>query len=368
MDPIGIVRTRLVNQQIAGSKFTEVKDLVGWMGAMQAQDYAMSKWALGVRLPNTIIQQVDAAIDAGDVLRTHVLRPTWHLVSASDIYWMLALTAPQIKASLRSRHQQLELSETVLEQSSVLIEQALSGGNHLTREELLAEFKKANIAIDDNRASHLLLMAELDGLICSGAAKVGKSTYALLAERVPQSAPLSKDEALATLAKKYFSSRGPATIQDFVWWSGLSVGNAKKALEMVTSDFISQTIDSQTYWYTNSYSISTSKTGKELISLLPAYDEFIISYRDRQAALPFENFNRVVSTNGIFRPTLVVDGQVMGIWKRTTIKDKVRVEIEFFTPPGQEIQDRLGEEMTRYGDFLEKKAEIAWLVKAPMQS
>ena len=183
MDSTDIVIARLISQQITGSKFTTVKDLVGWMGALQAQDYAMSKWALGVRLPGAILQDIETAIDAGDILRTHVLRPTWHLVSASDIYWMLALSAPQIKSSLKSRHLQLGLSETVLKQSSTLIEKALSGGKHLTREELLAEFKNAKMATDDNRASHLLLMAELDGLICSGAAKAGKPTYALLAEQ-----------------------------------------------------------------------------------------------------------------------------------------------------------------------------------------
>ena len=366
MDSTDIVVARLISQQIAGSKFTTVKDLVGWMGALQAQDYAMSKWAVGMRLPSALLQDIETAIDAGDILRTHVLRPTWHLVSASDIYWMLALTAPQIKSSLKLRYLQLGLSETVLKQSSTLIEKALSGGKHLTREELLTEFKNAKMATDDNRASHLLLMAELDGLICSGAAKAGKPTYALLAERVPQSIPMTKEEALATLAKKYFSSRSPATLQDFVWWSGLSAGSAKMAAEMVESDFVYETIDSQTYWCTKSNSIP--RPGKGFISLLPAYDEFIISYRNRQAALPFENFNRVVSSNGIFRPTLIVNGQVMGIWKRTILKDKVRVEIEFFASPHQKTLDGIEKESVQYGKFLGKNVEIAWLVKASGQS
>jgi hypothetical protein len=159
---------------------------------------------------------------------------------------MLALTAPQIKASLKSRHKDLELSEAVFAKSNAIIEKALRGGEHLTREELVAKVGKAKIATDENRASHLLLRAELDGIVCSGAAKAGKQTYALLAERVPPTKLLTKEEALARLAKKYFASHGPATLPDFVWWSGLSVGEAKRALE---------------------------------------YDEFIISYKDRSALL-----------------------------------------------------------------------------------
>ena len=228
-----IAKIRLINQQIAGTKFKSIKDMVGWMGAMQAQDYAMAKWAVGVRLPNLTDQAVENAINNGEIIRTHLLRPTWHLVSADDIYWALELTAPRIMDSLKSRHTELGLSETILTKSNTIMEKALMGGKHLTREELMDELEKAKIPTDDNRLSHLLLWAELNGIVCSGAIKGGKQTHALLEERVSKTKSMTKEEALANLAKKYFTSHGPAALQDFAWWSGLSVGDAKSALEMV---------------------------------------------------------------------------------------------------------------------------------------
>lgn len=351
-----IAHMRLISQQIAETKFKTIKELVGWMGAMQAQDYAMVKWAIGVRLPNPTDQAVETAINNGEIIRTHLLRPTWHLVSAADIYWLLELTAPQIKASLKSRHKELGLSETIIMKSNSVIEKALSGGKHLTREALRAELGKVEIATDDNRLSHLLLRAELDGLVCSGVIKAGKQTYTLLAERVPKTKPLTKEEALANLAKKYFTSHGPATLQDFVWWSGLPVSEARHALEMVKLDFVSETIASQTYWLTNFFSFSM--TDKELVYLLPAFDEFIISYKDRSASLPFENHTKTVSNNGIFRPVIVVNGQVTGIWKRTIRKDKVIVETEMFKQPGKTTMDLIEQAAIQFGHFLEKKPEI----------
>ena len=269
---------------------------------------------------------------------------------------MLELSAPQIKASVATRHKYLGFTDSICSTSNRIIEKALRDGKYLPREELIAELKKAKIATDDNRASHLFLLAELDGIVCSGATKEGKYTYALLEERVPKTKSLTREEALATLAKKYITSHGPATLHDFVWWSGLSVKDAKHALEMVKSDFISDTFDSQTYWFADSFSIPKPKT--EGVYLLPAYDEFIISYKDRRASLPSENHNKTVSSNGIFRPVIVVNGQVTGLWKRAISKDKVVVETETFKPPNKTINTLIEKAAIQYGNFLEMKTEI----------
>jgi hypothetical protein len=316
----------------------------------------MVKWAIGVRLPGSALSEIEAAIESGKIIRTHMLRPTWHFVSADDIYWMLELMAPYIKASLKSRHQELGLSETVVAKSNAILEKALSAEKHLSREALMAEFEKAQIAIDENRASHLLMRAELDGLICSGATKTGKQTYALLEARVPKTKPLGREEALAKLAKKYFSSHGPATLQDFTWWSGLPVGAARQAFEMVKSDFTSETIGSQTYWFTSLDNTIWSSQGS--VYLLPAFDEFIISYTDRRAALLFEDHNKAVSNNGIFRPVIVVNGQVTGIWRRTLKKDKVVIETEAFEPLDNATKSLIEKAAIQFGHFLEKKAEL----------
>jgi len=358
MNLTDIANIRLISQQIEQTKFKTVKELVDWMSAIQAQDYAMAKWAIGIRLPNATDRVIETAMKQGEIIRTHLLRPTWHFVSADDIYWMLALKATPIKASLRSRNKQLGLSESIIVRSNAILENALKGGKQLPREELLAELVKAGIPIDENRASHLLVRAEMDGVVCSGATEGKKLTYALLEERVPKPNLPTREEALAKLAKKYFSSHGPATLSDFTWWSGLSFNDAKHALEMVKSDFNVETIDAQMYWYLKSYSIR--QTDIEAAYLLPAFDEFIISYKDRRAALPFENFSKAVSNNGIFRPVVVVNGQVMGIWKRKINRNTVMVETELFQQPDQATKRLIEKAANQYGQFLEKETEIEY--------
>lgn len=351
-----VANIRLHSQQIAGTKFKSPKDLVNWMGAMQAQDYYMAKWAIGIRLPGSVDKKVQTAIDKGQIIRTHLLRPTWHFVSPDDIYWMLELTAPQIKASSKSREKELELTEKIFTKSNNIIQKALSADQHLTREELMAELAKAKIATDNNRSSHLLLRAELEGIICSGTTKGKSRTYALLEKVVPKTKALGKEEALAKLAKKYFSSHCPATLQDFIWWSGLSVANAKHALEMIKPAFISETIGPQTYWLSNSF--STPVTGSKSCYLLPAYDEFMISYKDRSAALNFENNKKTISTNGIFNPVIVINGQVTGLWKRTIKNDKVIVETEFFQAHNKTELNLIRKASEKYGSFLEKETHL----------
>ncbi len=356
MNLTDIAGIRLISQQIAETNFSNLKDIVGWMGAMQAQDFAMIKWAIGVRLPNSTEKIVETAINNGEVIRTHLLRPTWHIVSSDDIYWILDLTAYKIKASLKSRHNGLELTEKVLSKSNSIIEKALSERDYLSREELVTKLKNAKISISENRASHLLFHAELDGIACSGPIKNGKQTYALLEKRVPRTKYFSKEEALANLAKKYFSSRCPATVQDFIWWSGLSVSDAKRAFEMIKDDFISETIGSQTYLLSNSFFSPVRE--KESIYLLPAFDEYIISYKDRSASLPFENHKKAVSNNGIFRPIIVINGQVTGIWKRTITKDKVIVETKLFEQQNKATIKLIEKASLHFGQFLEKKVEV----------
>ncbi|MBI5538803.1 MAG: AlkZ family DNA glycosylase [Bacteroidia bacterium] len=350
-----ITNIRLISQQIAATKFKTVKEIVGWMGAMQAQDYAMSKWAIGVRLPNSTDKEIEHAADNGDIIRTHLLRPTWHFVSAEDIYWLLELTAPRISASLKSRHNELELTESLLKKSNTIIRRMLTGGNHLTREELISEISKANIPVDNNRASHLLMQAELDGIICSGAIKNKKQTYALINERVAKTNNLTREQALEKIARKYFNSHCPATLYDFVWWSGLPVSDARKALEMIKSDLVSEVIGSETYWFTNTFSLFQEDNNAYL---LPAFDEFLISYKDRSASFQFVNQKKVVSENGIFRPVIIINGHVIGIWKRSIKKEKVIVETFFFQSQNKVVKSLVEKTALDYGYFLDKKAEV----------
>ncbi len=341
---------RLISQKIAATEFTTPEEIVGWMGAMQAQDYAMAKWAIGLRLLNATDETVEDAYNRGAILRTHVMRPTWHFVSANDIYWMLNLTADKIKASTNSRHRNLELTPALLNNTNSLIHKALSGGRNLTRDELKRIFEEAGIKTGGNRLSHLMFWAELNGIVCSGPVTGNKLTYALLTERVPQKKTLTRDESLAELAKRYFTSHGPATLQDFTWWSGLAVADARKALEFVQSGFIFEFIGSEKYWFSGSVNGITQKDAS--VYLLPAYDEFLISYRDRSASLPVKNTNRTVSNNGIFYPIVVANSQVKGLWKRTQKKDKLRIETEFFKDPSKITKKQLIKAVNNYGHFV----------------
>ena len=348
-----IANLRLVNQQIASTKFNSAKELVAWMGAMQAQDYAMVKWAVGVRLSNATEKVIEAALDKGDIIRTHVLRPTWHIVSADDLRWMLALTAPRIQVAMRSRNKQLGLTDAMLTKSRKVLEKTLRDGNHSTREELSAALNKANIPTDENRASHIFASAELENLICNGPNKKGKQTYSLLDERVPATKPIGRDEALASLAKRYFSSHGPATLDDFSWWSGLSMKDAKSALDIVKPELVSEVVNEKTYWF-----VEVNAKAKNSVFLLPAFDEFLISYKDRSATIKMEHQKHAFSNNGIFHPVAVVNGETVGVWSRAIGKEKVVVEINYFKQLKPALQKLAETAAAGYGGFLERKVEI----------
>lgn len=351
MNTSDIPNIRLQSQQLAGTAFCSPKQLIGYMGAIQAQDADMCKWAIGARLPKSTVQQVNDALDKGDIIRTHVLRPTWHLVSRDDIYWLIGLTAPQVMAAMRSNDKKLELTEVIFIKSNKLIEKALIGNKHLTREELLADFKNAGITTNENRASHLLMRAECEGIICSGAKSGKHQTYTLLQELIPKPASLTKDEALAKLAKTYFTSRSPATLRDFEWWSGLSITEARHALEMAKGELISETINNQTYWLSTDFKIPAAQNS---LHLLPAFDEYLIAYANRSAAIKSEHQPHAFSNNGIFRPVIIVNGKATGIWKRSINKDTVTIQTNFFNQPTKQLLPKLNRAIKAYTKFLGK--------------
>jgi hypothetical protein len=349
---------RLVNQHILSSRLAAPHDVVKSMGAMQAQDYPMSKWAVGLRLPFSTDQDVEDCISSAEILRTHVLRPTWHFVASEDIYWMLDLTAPQVKSAQSYREKLLELSEAVFCKSNRIIEQTLSDGRHCTRDELIHTLNQAGIPTNENRASHLFARAELDKLICSGATQNNKTTYALLSQRVPKARLLSRDESLAELARRYFTSRAPATLQDFTWWSGLPARDTSLALELVKSDLLPETIEGRTYWLSPSFELLQSAEDSAL--LLPTYDEFIISYTDRSASISphLEQHLKQISDRGVFWPILVINGQVAGTWKRTIKKDLLTLLVQPFDRLDPSEVDLINQAASRYAHFSGKQLEL----------
>jgi len=355
MDYSDISTLRLHRQLVTNPIQKTVKEAVSVLGAMQAQDYYMAKWAIGMRLSKSTDNQIVEAIDKGEIIRTHLLRPTWHFVSSDDIYWMLELSAPNIRRILKTSDKGLELTEAIYSKSQVILENKLSGNKHLTRVELTNAFIQAGIAVDNNRASHLFMRAEVDGLICSGSIKDTKQTYALLHERTVKIKSLPREEALARLALRYFSSHGPATVHDFMWWSGLSISESRIALESIKSSLFQETIEGYTYWFSD---ITVTPNSNSNIYLLPAFDEFLISYRNRLAAISKEHQPKAFSTNGIFYPIIVLNGRVIGIWKRALKKDTAHINIELFNVSDKETIPLLEQAAITYGNFLSKKIEL----------
>lgn len=356
MTPDDIANLRISVQQIAKTDFSTPKEMVAWMGAMQAQDYRMSKWAIGLRLPGSTDESIEQAIDRGEIIRTHVLRPTWHLVAAEDIRWMLALTAKQIMAASGAQRRAMELDDHLLGKTADIIGNALSGDRQLTRQELMVEIQKAGIIIDSHRAVHIMFDAELKAVVCNGSMRGSRLTYRLMDEFIPQDKVFTREEALYHLAQRYFTSHGPATVQDFQWWSGLPAGDARKGLEMIKKEMTSVKAEDKEYWMPMDSGILPQYTPS--VYLLPAFDEFLVSYKDRTAALRPHEQRDVITINGIFKPTILVNGLVTGVWKRTIQKDTMLLEPDFFDPVRTLSSTDFSGALQKLSDFWEINTEF----------
>lgn len=343
-----IIRRRMENQGITGMSFPDTETMFGRMGCIQAQDFAQAKWALGMRVSGSSEAGIDRDFNEGKILRTHVLRPTWHFVLPADIGWMLKLTAPRIKAFSRPVHRQLSIDTHILRLSKKIMAKALEGGKQMTRQELAVLLRKAGIDTNDIRMSFLMMDAELDGLICSGARKGKQFTYTLLEERVKRVLDLTDEEALGELARRYFYSRGPATLPDFAWWSGLNLALAKRGLEIGKAGLECTVTNGQAYWFQREGKGKDTTSGKTArpaagrdhpmaaVLLLPAYDEYAVAYKDRSDMLPPEYAK--TTFHGL-KPIVVVNGRVAGMWRRTQQKGRMTVEpmLRYFCATRQNV-------------------------------
>jgi hypothetical protein len=272
------------------------------------------------------------------------MRPTWHLVAAEDIRWMLKLSGERIKSSSASRDRDLEITEKLYSKCNRHIIKILEGNNHLTRQEIGLALTKAGIAVDTSRMIHFMLRAEIEGIVCSGVDKGNKQTYALLDERVPPVKPLHKEEALATLATKYFRSHSPASLQDFVWWSGLSVSDAKQAIHLIQPELF---CDRHLFVH---QSCNKEFTFDSIIHFLPSFDEYIIGYKDRTNILALEHQPEAFSKNGIFHPVIMQNGKITGVWQKPANKDRTDIHYSFFEAADLN-EDRIKIAMNRYKQF-----------------
>ncbi len=347
-----VARSRLTSQQLANTKLKSAGDLVKWLGAVQAQEYAQTKWGLGLRLKNLSDHDIEQDFTEGKILRTHLLRPTWHFVSAEDIRWLLMLTAPRVHAINAYMYRQLELDNDIFKRCHKILEKTLQDGKQLTRETLNENFKRKKIEAKGHRLSYIMMHAELAGLICSGARQGNQFSYALLDERVPASKAKSYDEALAELTKRYFTSRGPATIKDFSTWSGLSLAECKRGIEITKTSFEKELIEHCEYYFTKTPLVVKKQI--QDIHLLPIYDEFIMGYKDRSALLVFKNMLKSVSKFH-YNCMVIYDGQIIGTWRRLIAANSIEVEFEFFNRLDKRQGKALINAIHRLEDFINMK-------------
>ena len=322
-----IPSSRLRNQYLSKPFAGTAADLVSWFGAVQAQEYEHARWGIGLRLAGRpTAADIEEEIARGAILRTHVLRPTWHFVAASDLRWMLALTAPRVHARMAPYNRHLELDSKTLARATAVIERACGDSGCVTRAELGHALKRARIAIDPIRLAHIAMHAELEGVVCSGPRRDRLQTYALVSARAPRSTPKDRDDALGELACRFFQSHGPATIRDFVWWSGLTTPDAKRGVDLAGAKPLSA--HGLTYWIVPSAPSETLRPRPPSgVHLLPIYDEYLVAYRDREA-VP-HGPNRIIRNGRAvgFQHALVIDGQVAGTWRTSSGARNGAVEV-----------------------------------------
>jgi hypothetical protein len=344
-----IAKQRLYNQHITRQGFRQPSEVVAWFGGVQAQEYLPAKWALALRMPaGTTESQIEQAFTEGKILRTHVMRPTWHFVTPADIRWMLKLTAPCVHRRMAPYDRQLGLDPTTKRRAATIMERALRDGQFLTRAELGIELKRAGMATNHITLAHLALYAELEGIMCSGPRRGKQFTYALLANRAPRASRLSRDQALAELTRRFFRSHGPATHSDFAWWSGLTAADAKRGLDMIGAR--QRLIDGRSYWTVGR---TPTRAGGRILHLLPIYDEYLVAYRDRQAVPHAASMVKSDSGGYVgFQHALVIAGQIAGTWKTVRKANEIIAQVVPLRRLTRPERTALTEATTCYGRFL----------------
>ena len=358
MKPEEIAWRRLAGQFLTVPGPAKPAHVVRQLGAVQAQDYAGAKWALALRTKEAATDAaVERAVDAGTIVRTHVLRPTWHFVAACDLRWMLALTGPRISRALASYNRVLEITPAVIRRSHAAITKALEGGRHLTRAEVAAVLSRAKVgALTGHRFGRLLAQAEVDAIVCSGARRGKHSTYALLDERVTAAPGIERDTALAELARRYFPTRGPASAHDFAWWSGLTVADARRAVAILGRELEPIDVGGRPFWMSAG---AKAPPRKPCAHLLPNYDEYFIGFVDRSAiGRRLGSVERVTGGNALLNHIATVNGQIVGGWKRTAAGPRVTLRFDLPSRLSRAERALLDREIERYRAFAGGLVEV----------
>ncbi len=344
-----ITEQRLTGLLLRGSGAAEPADVVSHLTAIQAQEHGPARWSVAQRMVgHPRAAAIDHAFDEGLFLRTHVLRPTWHYVAAADLRWLIGLSGPRVDAGNARLYERIGLDAKTLGQSNDVIAEAVALAPR-TRSELAAVLDSRGLAASGLRATCMVMHAELSAVVCSGPMRGKQHTYAAFDQRVPARPGPDGDGALAELAWRYFSTRGPATVRDFSWWSGISAGDARQALEMVRPRLVSREDGGRSYWLAEK-SLAPSPASR--VDLVQCYDELIISYSQTRDVLssPLASFKVPGDIDG-FRHVLLMGGQLLGHWRARTARGVSEVETRTAVPLDAEQRCELAQAVEGYGRF-----------------
>lgn len=354
MAKVSLAAQRLASQRLVGPPLPSPEAVVDWLGAVQAQDVAGAAWGVALRAPGA---DLGAALDAGTVLRVHVLRPTWHLVRPADLRWMQALTAPRVRAQLATYDRRLGIDQDLVSHSHRLLASALADGRHRTRAELGDALAAGGIEVRGQALAHLMMHAELDAVVCSGRRQGPRQTYALAEERVQAGPVLDHDEAVARLARLYLRGHGPATPHDFAWWSGLTVHDARRGYAALGAEVEWTAWDGVAYGRLGP--ARPAGLPAPCVHLLPNYDEHVVAYRNHGPSLdPGAPHALAGWGNGSTPHQIVRDGLVVGGWRRRIHSDRVEVQATLHVRLSPDELSALAAEAERYGRFLGQPVEL----------
>jgi len=348
-----IVQRRLDNQHLSRPDLATPADVVRWFGAVQAQDLFSSLYAIGLRLPSATEPFVEQAIADKTIVRSWPMRGTIHFMAAEDARWMVKLLALRQEGRYAALYRRLGLTGETMARARDVFTWAMQGGKQLTRKEMYAALTEAGIDADETRGLHLLGYWARRGLICWGPRRGKQPTFTLLDEWLPEGRQLTGDEALAELAKRYFTSHGPATARDLAWWSGLNLTEAKTAVEAAGRELVQETVEDRAYWSGPATSLSPRPSPDAY--LLPAYDEFTVAYEDRSAFLDPAVLQQVQYGIG---PIILIDGRMAGVWKRTLGKDRVVVKLNPLAPLTKKQYAATVKAAQRYARFLGRVVSV----------
>ncbi len=355
MTPRGLPLHRLHSQRLAASDFTDPADVVRWFGAVQAQDYLGALWAVGLRMRFATEAAVERAVADRRIVRTWPMRGTLHFVAAEDVRWMLALLTPRVVAASAARlRREFGLDARVLGRCADAATRALEGGRCLTRAGLYGTLDRARIKTAGGRGLQIVSALAHQGVICYGPRDGKHHTVVLLDEWLPPATAMDREEALAELARRYFTSHGPATVSDFAWWSGLLVRDAQRGLDAASRSLVAVEREGRAWWAAP----GSARGGPARAYLLPAFDEYTVAYKDRSDLVAPAHAHEAAGM-GLLRPAIVVNGRVEGYWNRTVVDDRVSLALNPYGRLGPAAQRAVAAAGRRYAGFLERSADAA---------